>query len=287
MKKKISALLASVMLFSIFTVNGYAVGLDNSNAAYEEFPISAQEGQEILSEFSAEISYVEETFGMSITELDRKTLETLKGIAIQNLNNKDYDFSGLIDMVVLVCEQNRLMNEPAAISEDGITPRGTTTRIVKEFGPISGQVSAMPAVKETESLSVTAAFKIEAGSTLVIDGFEGELQLSGGIDINYNYICSGPSPGTPLLNGKNATNRVFFGVLYGSIVETRYESPVTGEVKIYYTIPSESRYVTPYSVLCSLLTPVYTNNVGDTSIIRFDNLDKFLKAIEENPGVFL
>lgn len=107
MKKKISALLVCAMLFFICAASGCSLGLDESNGTYEDLPISAQEGQKILSEFSAEISYAEEIYGLSITELDRKTFETLREIARENYNNEDYDFSELISAVTLICKEHR------------------------------------------------------------------------------------------------------------------------------------------------------------------------------------
>lgn len=280
MKKKISILLACAMLFSICTVNGFALGSDGSNKTYEELPITPEEGQEILSEFSAEISYVEENYGLFVNTLDRETFETLKRIAIENLNNEDYDFSGLIDAVVITCEQNRLQNDSTTVNDDGSAARSyITTKTVRGFGPLCGQHYPPVPVGVTQTDSWESKVIISAGTKVGAEGIlpngtsvSGEVAAT--LTVEYSRSLSrtveGPTENTRLHNGMYATDRIYYEILYGSVVEVTYEYPMTGLIKTEYKIASDSVQLIPKSILASTGSTAYADNIQRTKTFTFD-----------------
>lgn len=295
MKKKISALLVCAMLFSICAMSGYALGPDGSNEAYEELPISAQEGQKILSEFSAEISYAEETYGLSITELDRETFESLKVVAVQNLNNENYDFPGLIDTISIACEQNNLQNAPTVANEGGPMPRSTvTTEVVRSFGVLCGQHFAPVPVGTELSSSLEATVVISAGTEVGVDGIIADgVSGSGTITLTVEFTRKleqkviGPSDGTKLCNGMYATDRIYYDIMYGTVVKETREYPMTGLITTDYKILGSSVSVVPKTILASTGYPTYAENTHRDKIFIFNDQFALFDKIRYFPETFI
>lgn len=287
MKKQISVLLTSAMLFSICAVNGFALGLDSPSKVYKELPILPEESQEILSDFSAEISYAEEIYGLSIAELNSETFEALKKIAIQNLSNEDYNFSGLIDTVVIACEQNRLQDQQARTPKNGTIARITTTRVVRPFGIISGEWCDDVPVGSTHSITETINVGVSAGTKLPVNNGESSVTLTASFSKSVSCTISGPADGTKLYGGKIATHRTGFGVLFGTIIEERYESPSSGITVTTIKVSKDSASTDDYTVLSAIGIPTYANNTTGTAVKKFSNQLDFQAEIKSHPEAFL
>ncbi len=287
MKKIISVLLACIMLFSFCIINGFALELGSLSEVYKELPISTKEGQKILSDFSAEVSYTEETLGLSITELNGETFEMLKKMAIQNLNNTNYDFSGLIDAVVLSCEQNRLQAQQARTSENGPVSRITTTKVVRSFGVISGEWCDDVPVGTAHAIIKTVNVGVSTGTTLPTKDGQSSVTLTAGFSKSVSCTISGPADGTKLYGGRIATHRTGFGVLFGTIIEERYESPSSGITVTTVKVSKDSATTTDYTVLSAIGIPTYANNTTGTAVKKFSNQLDFQAEIKSHPEAFL
>ena len=97
MKKRTSLFVIAAIIVSLLIASRFAMVLSlpaNDNAA-----LSSSDSLNILSEFPAEISYVERKYDLHIETLDKETLSLLRQEAISNLSDPDYKFADLMDKI--------------------------------------------------------------------------------------------------------------------------------------------------------------------------------------------
>lgn len=284
MKKRISLFVIAAMIVSLFSVNSFAVMATapttmeqqlSAISANDDVVLSSSDSLHILSQFPAEISYVEDKYDLHIETLNEENLTLLKREAIQNLNDPNYKFSDLMDAIAIACAGNR-GSEIAPLSGD---PTVTIT-VYRPFGPLRGAHFMVVPTGSTITYNKTGTVSVASGSDLY--GITIEANLSKSVD----YSCSGPADGTKLYNGQLATHRIAFGVLYGTIVKHVVSYP-GGSTHVFYYVEQATMDALSYTTNIQVGASVTYADTLKRTTLRFSNQNYLYSAIKENPAQFL
>lgn len=277
MKKQIALLLVYSMLFSLFTLNGYAAKIEASEKmkanilaadADQRFTIQQAEEQVILSKFASEVRHVEEKYNVRITELNEKNLDLLKQEAILGLRNGNYRFANLVDEIAVACARSRLQNAD-----------GVTVTEFRPFGPLRGKHFVNVATGTTTAVEDNVSIGISVGEELF------GVTLNAGVSKSVSYSCTGPADGTTLNNGVAATHRTAFGVLYGTIMK-REARLSTGELWVTYFVEEISKDAESFTTLTKIGVPTYANILSG-SVMYFSDQRSLYAMIEDLPDRLL
>lgn len=297
MKRRISFLLVSSVMLSLFTLNGYAAQLNKYNeraeeakayitAVYEndQFSVEQIDGQAILAKFVPEVRYVENEYNIQITNLDEETLELLKDVAIANLRNDQYRFSDLIGEISLACAQKRFEN--AAMTSKAEEPKVKIENI-GVFRAQGGKHLDNVATGMTAIVDKKGEVVLSAGMELAIphNGSIFHLTLTGSISESVTYSCEGPEDGATLHNGERASHRTVFGVLFGQAVKHTVTYP-DGFTHTFYYIAVDSRETDYFTTLTRIGTPTYADRLNGITGI-FSRQQEFYDKIEKDPNYFI
>lgn len=289
MKRRIPFLLVCSMAVSLFTCNGYAAKAECEAettaallAAYEEdeFPVQQAEANAIIAEFSQEISYVEDKYGISITDLNPETFELIKHEAILNLENEDYEFAALVDAVAIANAEEHLRTVEAA-SGDTAQGAGATVTVYRSFGALRGEHIVNVATGTAQAASGTVTVGLSVGEELF------GVTIDAAVSASASYECSGPADYTALFNGMYATHRTAFGVLYGTIVKHEYDSAIDGTHRVLYYVSPDTKDAQSHTTLTIIGVPTYANTVRGNTVMYFPDQLSLYAMIEELPGRLL
>ena len=271
MKKRTSLFVIAALIVALFLASRVVMVLNipaNDNAA-----LSSSDSLRILSQFPAELSYVEDKYDLHIETLNKDTLALLKQEAIQNLNDPNYKFSDLMDEIALACVENRCSKivpfpgDPAA-----------EITVYRPFGPLCGEpfTPAPTGVTITE----TGTISIASGSDLYCAAIKANVSKS------MPYTCQGPADRATLYNGQLATHRMPFGVLYGTIVKHVIQYP-GGNTQVLYYVEQATMDAADYAVNIQVgVSNTYSDTLTGTTL-HFPDQRYLYSAIQEDPAQFL
>lgn len=261
MKKWLSILLSFAIVMSL------SLSFCSADIFKNDVKIAEARAQNIFSEFSDEISYVEDKYDRKIGALDPETLDILKQEAVLNLENDAFDFAALMDAIAIA-------NTEAALSN-----YNSSTTVYRSFGILKGNYFGEIATGGTVTVGKVGSVGVSAGEELF------GVTLSAGVTKSIQYSFAGPADYTKLYDGETlATHRIAFGVLYGTILKTEFDDPRTGTHKVYYKIDDSTASIDSYTTLASIGIPTYANKVRVQSIIYFPNQNSLREMIEAYPG---
>lgn len=269
MKKYISVTLLCACVISLMSGYAYSGSFPSNGSLLPE-----DKEQEIFSRFASEIDYAKEMYDLNINALDEEAFRSLKRIAVLNLDNADYDFSGLIDAVAIACEEKCIINTYDACA----AARSTTTSVYREFGAVRGKHILDVPTGASQSTSGTVKIEVASGETLY------GVKLSESVSASVTYTINGPADGATLRNGREASHRTAFGVLYGTIMKQVYESPRTGEIIETYYVNQSSAYAVDYTTLTLIGMPTYADKVTKDKTCSFKNPQEMRDIIKNTPG---
>lgn len=285
MKKKISVLLVLALFGNVFLINGYAVNNELRNQAEmfiteayadERYSMTNTEMNAILSQFKTEVDYVEGKYGCSIRELNEQTVCLLKREAILNFNNSNYRFSDLMDEISVAYARNWFWNEKSVDMLSTSEEPEVKIEVYRPFGPLRGSYFAKAATGTEKTYEGTKSVTIASGTEIYGITIEANLSKSVG------YSIQGPADGTKLNNGKLATHRMAFGVLFGTMIKHTVTYP-HGSEHIFYYIKQETMDAVDYSTLISIGSTITYADSMNGKTYSFADQNKLYADIEENP----
>lgn len=282
MKKRIlSAALALTLLVSL---NVQAL----ATAPEEKVLLDSERFQDILNEYPDEFGYVEETYGVEITDYTAETSDLIKQAARDAYNTDRFDCLSQLaaELAVAKYEQSTL-NHPSAIDINGVTRvvQPIDTTVIRSYGPIKGVVLDRIATGVTSSKTVGGSISVDSGE--LIGGFS----ISAEVSVEASMEATGPEEGARLANGAKVTHRIISGILFGVMVRTTYADidPWTGaqlgDPYYEYTIIDEDGIA--YSHLAHIASPTYVEKATDSSYVTDNNYQDFKEHLASYPGDFI
>ena len=271
MKKRISLFVIAAVIVSLFIASRFAMVLNlpaNDNVA-----LSSSDSLRILSEFPAEIGYVERKYDTHIETLDKEALSLLKQEAISNLSDPDYKFADLMNEIALAYVGNRC-SKIVAFPGD---PAAEIT-VYRSFGPLRGERFTL--VPTGVTITETGTISIASGSDLYGAAIKANVSKS------MPYTCQGPADRATLYNGQLATHRMPFGVLYGTIVKHVIQYP-GGNTQVLYYVEQATMDAADYAVNIQVgVSNTYSDTLTGTTL-HFPDQRYLYSAIQEDPAQFL
>ncbi|GEM_PF-5323380 len=200
-KKLISLLLVFAMCLSLGTV-----ALADSEDETLLLPTSVTD--EIFAVYSSEVELVESIYNESITELTPYTYKMLQTEATRFINNENYKFSEFMtELAVKHFEASQSMAR--------YMPGNATITVIQPYGPLKGDYGGMV----SEESSVTETFNMDIQISRDFKGFT----LSAGVSGEVSVTVNGPNPYETLTDGTDATHRLAFAVMSGTIIDYEYD----------------------------------------------------------------
>ena len=282
MKKRIlSAALALTLLVSL---NVQAL----ATAPEEKVLLDSERFQDILNEYPDEFGYVEETYGVEITDYTAETSDLIKQAARDAYNtDRFYCLSQLAAELAVAKYEQSMLNHPSAIDINGVTRvvQPIDTTVIRSYGPIKGVVLDRIATGVTSSKTVGGSISVDSGE--LIGGFS----ISAEVSVEASMEATGPEEGARLANGAKVTHRIISGILFGVMVRTTYADidPWTGaqlgDPYYEYTIIDEDGIA--YSHLAHIASPTYVEKATDSSYVTDNNYQDFKEHLASYPGDFI
>lgn len=282
MKKRIlSAALALTLLVSL---NVQAL----ATAPEEKVLLDSERFQDILNEYPDEFGYVEETYGVEITDYTAETSDLIKQAARDAYNTDRFDCLSQLAAELAVAKYERsMLNHPSAIDINGVTRvvQPIDTTVIRSYGPIKGVVLDRIATGVTSSKTVGGSISVDSGE--LIGGFS----ISAEVSVEASMEATGPEEGARLANGAKVTHRIISGILFGVMVRTTYADidPWTGaqlgDPYYEYTIIDEDGIA--YSHLAHIASPTYVEKATDSSYVTDNNYQDFKEHLASYPGDFI
>ena len=282
MKKRIlSAALALTLLVSL---NVQAL----ATAPEEKVLLDSERFQDILNEYPDEFGYVEETYGVEITDYTAETSDLIKQAARDAYNTDRFDcLSQLAAELAVAKYEQSMLNHPSAIDINGVTRvvQPIDTTVIRSYGPIKGVVLDRIATGVTSSKTVGGSISVDSGE--LIGGFS----ISAEVSVEASMEATGPEEGARLANGAKVTHRIISGILFGVMVRTTYVDidPWTGaqlgDPYYEYTIIDEDGIA--YSHLAHIASPTYVEKATDSSYVTDNNYQDFKEHLASYPGDFI
>ena len=282
MKKRIlSAALALTLLVSL---NVQAL----ATAPEEKVLLDSERFQDILNEYPDEFGYVEETYGVEITDYTAETSDLIKQAARDAYNTDRFDcLSQLAAELAVAKYEQSMLNHPSAIDINGVTRvvQPIDTTVIRSYGPIKGVVLDRIATGVTSSKTVGGSISVDSGE--LIGGFS----ISAEVSVEASMEATGPEEGARLANGAKVTHRIIYGILFGVMVITTYADidPWTGaqlgDPYYEYTIIDEDGIA--YSHLAHIASPTYVEKATDSSYVTDNNYQDFKEHLASYPGDFI
>lgn len=280
-KKILSAALALTLLVSL---NVQAL----ATAPEEKVLLDSERFQDILNEYPDEFGYVEETYGVEITDYTAETSDLIKQAARDAYNTDRFDcLSQLAAELAVAKYEQSMLNHPSAIDINGVTRvvQPIDTTVIRSYGPIKGVVLDRIATGVTSSKTVGGSISVDSGE--LIGGFS----ISAEVSVEASMEATGPEEGARLANGAKVTHRIISGILFGVMVRTTYADidPWTGaqlgDPYYEYTIIDEDGIA--YSHLAHIASPTYVEKATDSSYVTDNNYQDFKEHLASYPGDFI
>ena len=192
--------------------------------------------------------------------LNQYTVKILSRHSALNLDNPNYRFSELMTDITIAYEESTASN----------SGKSSTFSVIAPYGAVRGHyiTQAAPGVNK----SGTATLSISVGES--ISGKTINIAYSD----STSYSVTGPTDGTTLLNGKTATHRVAFLVLFGTLCQNSkgqyYISAGTGDLMDFTTLAHINGYV-------------YCHNTDNTMINYSATISAFKQRIKQYPKHYL
>lgn len=244
--------------------------------------ITEAEVNRIFTEFADEISYVEDKYGKSITDLNEESLDLISCEAVLNLSNDEFQFGDLMDEIALAYQDAELRTMFKGRNGD----YNASSETIISFRPLKGKYITEVATGVTETASDSTNISIGVGEEL--GGGEGVfagITLDVGVTKSVSYSVTGPTDGAKLYNGELATHRIAFGALYGSIIKTEFDDPRVGH-RVFYKIGTGAR-AQSFTVLASMGRPTYVNQAREEVTKYFSNQNDMEDTVVIDPNMFI
>ena len=231
---------------------------------------------EIFAVYSSEIALVESIYNESITELTPYTYKMLQTEATRFINNENYRFSEFMtELAVKHFEASQSMARYAHAN--------ATTTVLQPYGPLKGDYGGIV----SDSASETETFYMGIQISKDFKGFTLIAGVSGEVSITVN----GPSMNETLTDGTDATHRLAFAIMSGTIIEYEYDliDPWTGNPVGHFT---ETRIVdeaiAPFTTLMNYNGTFFKVQVINSNTFYAGyGLTNLEDAIEEYPEKFV
>lgn len=275
MKKRTSLFVIAAIIVSLLIVIASRFAMVLNLPANDNAALSSSDSLNILSEFPAEISYVERKYDLHIETLDKETLSLLRQEAISNLSDPDYKFADLMDKIALAYVGNRC-SKIVAFPGD---PAAEIT-VYRPFGPLYGECFTLIPTGVTGMDIKTGTIFIASGSDLYGAAINAKVSKS------VSYTCQGPADRTTLYNGQSATHRMAFGVLYGTIIKHTVQYP-GGNTHVFYYVEQATMDAADYAVNIQVgASNTYSDTLMGTTL-HFPDQRYLYSAIQDDPTQFL
>lgn len=282
MKKRILSVALALTLLVSLNVQALAT------APEEKVLLDSERFQDILNEYPDEFGYVEETYGVEITDYTAETSDLIKQAARDAYNTDRFDcLSQLAAELAVAKYEQSMLNHPSAIDINGVTRvvQPIDTTVIRSYGPIKGVVLDRIATGVTSSKTVGGSISVDSGE--LIGGFS----ISAEVSVEASMEATGPEEGARLANGAKVTHRIISGILFGVMVRTTYADidPWTGaqlgDPYYEYTIIDEDG--SAYSHLAHIASPTYVEKATDSSYVTDNNYQDFKEHLASYPGDFI
>lgn len=282
MKKRILSVALALTLLVSLNVRALAT------APEEKVLLDSERFQDILNEYPDEFGYVEETYGVEITDYTAETSDLIKQAARDAYNTDRFDcLSQLAAELAVAKYEQSMLNHPSAIDINGVTRvvQPIDTTVIRSYGPIKGVVLDRIATGVTSSKTVGGSISVDSGE--LIGGFS----ISAEVSVEASMEATGPEEGARLANGAKVTHRIISGILFGVMVRTTYADidPWTGaqlgDPYYEYTIIDEDGIA--YSHLAHIASPTYVEKATDSSYVTDNNYQDFKEHLASYPGDFI
>lgn len=282
MKKRILSVALALTLLVSLNVQALAT------APEEKVLLDSERFQDILNEYPDEFGYVEETYGVEITDYTAETSDLIKKAARDAYNTDRFDcLSQLAAELAVAKYEQSMLNHPSSIDINGVTRvvQPIDTTVIRSYGPIKGVVLDRIATGVTSSKTVGGSISVDSGE--LIGGFS----ISAEVSVEASMEATGPEEGARLANGAKVTHRIISGILFGVMVRTTYADidPWTGaqlgDPYYEYTIIDEDGIA--YSHLAHIASPTYVEKATDSSYVTDNNYQDFKEHLASYPGDFI
>ena len=282
MKKRILSVALALTLLVSLNVQALAT------APEEKVLLDSERFQDILNEYPDEFGYIEETYGVEITDYTAETSDLIKQAARDAYNTDRFDcLSQLAAELAVAKYEQSMLNHPSSIDINGVTRvvQPIDTTVIRSYGPIKGVVLDRIATGVTSSKTVGGSISVDSGE--LIGGFS----ISAEVSVEASMEATGPEEGARLANGAKVTHRIISGSLFGVMVRTTYADidPWTGaqlgDPYYEYTIIDEDGIA--YSHLAHIASPTYVEKATDSSYVTDNNYQDFKEHLASYPGDFI
>lgn len=282
MKKRILSVALALTLLVSLNVRALAT------APEEKVLLDSERFQDILNEYPDEFGYVEETYGVEITDYTAETSDLIKQAARDAYNTDRFDcLSQLAAELAVAKYEQSMLNHPSSIDINGVTRvvQPIDTTVIRSYGPIKGVVLDRIATGVASSKTVGGSISVDSGE--LIGGFS----ISAEVSVEASMEATGPEEGARLANGAKVTHRIISGILFGVMVRTTYADidPWTGaqlgDPYYEYTIIDEDGIA--YSHLAHIASPTYVEKATDSSYVTDNNYQDFKEHLASYPGDFI
>lgn len=275
-KRRIAAFLLAAALAGCL---GAACLLENRKPAALLDPETAES---IFSRYEEELRYIEETYGVTVTEFTEETNRLLQQAAMDQYHTDRFEGLSRLVTELTIAWKNQESDLPP---DNTGAQRETTYEAEANFGPITGTVWEEVPV----GVTVEKAVKRSMGISLPEPLAQWLRSDQWGMPAGFSRTLSGPEDGTKLSDGKKASHTIGMDVRFGVIArrtDTAYdiwtgtwredsEEVVCNETWGFFTI------------LGLLSTPMYVQRGFDGVTVCCDNYLVFEEKLAEDPRQFL
>lgn len=248
---------------------------------------------DIINTYPNEIALVENTYNVSIEQINNKNLDLIKEVAIDNLYNSNYEFSDLMTDISTLCVENNIdyyisqaLPTTYAGHDGGIRVENQETREIISFGPLKGQyiteVKANSTTKEERGFS----FNISSGESLK------GVEIGLGVNVSNSVEISGPELHTKMISGDYATHSVGLGILYASVnlIEFDYVNDSAGGRVTHMSITvivKETAEARDFVTLANMTDKFILEGLNGRGFLTYSSKKAFQERFEYNPEIVL
>lgn len=274
-KRILSFILALIMCCSTFIAPAYAE--DGVRVMFDE------DMTFLWNTYQNELEAIETETNQDLSTLDREAVSTIsQSVALKHYG--DENFEDLLSEIAVFCAEYKLLTSPAVNARGNGRIENLVTTVIAGPDYLTGRIITLMNADLQETMSYSVTFQ----SGEIIKGSA----ISMGFSFERSRTFSGPSAGTLMANGRNATHNCFVGLLYGTVVYMEYDyiDNVTGDRfhMANTSIEESTRRLDQFTLLTAqTATTWYIQHASKQVVYQYANRQAFETALNSIPEFFI
>ena len=178
-----------------------------------------EDEKRIMQTYSEELSYISAQCGRRINGINTSTIDAIKGVAYVPEHNSVYNFEEMMKEIALAIVDYTMHAGNMPTDSNGHVVAGSEELYAVASGVLKGEILKEIPVGDVSRRTFSNSITMRPG-----DEVQGQL-LTDQIEIGEteSTVFNGPLDGTKLTNGKNATERIVFNVLCGTLIYYKWD----------------------------------------------------------------